>query len=361
MILTDKEVRAHLRLNSIKTTGSDKNSLFRTITHELDAVDWMETISGLSKWLLSDRDALFVPVQRKNGSWDVFYKGPSELLVNAIRRAPGFIKKCYPYHSFDPRVSAFFDLLSANPLIKAGVDGAMMGLVVGNAVEICFHLNRFVANYRAILLCEDFKEKTRRCLRSALKNERALNGYVDKLFKRCSRMLIVRVDLYYPSDDREVELTGNTVSAKALQRDRERFIRQLKRCKFWNHQLGYCWKLEHGARKGFHYHWLFFFDGARVREDVTIGMLLGEVWESVVGCDKVYWNCNAFKDKYQNPGIGMVSHFDSEKRFGLKKAIAYLTKPDYHLSLSDQLVGRTFGKSIIRARSPSTVGRPRTR
>ena len=360
MRLTKREVNSYLLRNTVKVVNDQEGVPTPTITRDYDAVTWITGVSDMADALVSRDEALFRVFKTRNGTWSVCYgEGVATRLINAIRYAPAFVKKHYPYHSFDPRVEVFFHLLGLDPLVKECVESGMRGLSEERATRICDHLNDFVTACRTELRSDLFQEQTRRCLRNALKTDRSGNHYVSQLFVRCSRMLVVRVDLYYPSEESGGRYSGLTVNADSLRRDRERFVRMLKRSSFWAHQLGYCWKLEYGLKKGFHYHWLFFFNGARVREDVTIGQLIGQVWESILGGTGLYWNCNAFKDKYTDLGIGMVSASDTTRRFGLRKAIAYLTKPDYHLRLSAPQIERTFGKGILKARMPSRRGRPR--
>lgn len=361
MQVSEGDMLTYLRRKALKIVGDADDLPKVTITREYDAIDWITSVSVMAKALVSKDETVFRTARGRYAGWAVVYNsgGVAALLVSAIRCAPEFVKKHYPYHRFDPRVEVFFRMLSHDPLVKSCVKSGMQGLSQENAEMICEHLNHFVTEYRAELCSERFRLLTKRCARNADKISREVNRSVAMQFVRCSRILVVRVDLYYPSEDSEVALTGVTVSADRLRRDRSRFLRTLKRCKFSIHLLGYCWKLEYGLKKGFHYHWLFFFDGASVREDITIGRLIGQTWEGIAGGAGLYWNCNAFKDKYTDLGIGMVSHSDEKKRLGLCKAVAYLTKPDYHLYLKEQDVGRTFGKSIIKARPHSARGRPR--
>ncbi|MNF98191.1 hypothetical protein D3C84_810450 [compost metagenome] len=107
--------------------------------------------------------------------------------------------------------------------------------------------------------------------------------------------------------------------------------------------VGYIWKLEHGPEKGFHYHVMFFFDGAKVREDITKAIQIGRYWTNVVTRGRgLYYNCNAAKRIYKSCGIGMVDHTNVQMRQGLQNAVVYLTKTDLYMKL--QTEGRGMGK-----------------
>jgi len=362
MRINANQMKRRLQERSMKIVGDAPKATLTTITHEIDAVAWIDHVTKLSDVLKSTDSTLFHVQMRRSGGCDVVGDDRiAQPVIYAIERAPDYIKKYYPYHDFDPRLEVFFRMLSENPIVKECVRTGLRALSQENATLICDHLNRFVASFRTEVTSVSFKILSLRCKRRALKVQREMVRYVERLFSRCSRLLVVRVDTYYPSVWKDGEPNGITVQPDKLRKDRERFIRKLNSVKFAANKVGHCWKLEYGLTKGFHYHWLFFFDGAKVREDVTIGKLTGKTWENLQKGEGLYWNCNAFKDKYIDLGIGMVSHFDQERRLGLRKAIAYLTKPDYHLCLKEVDVGRTFGKGLIKARPKEVRGRPRVR
>ncbi len=282
------------------------------------------------------------------------------LLISCIVNAPRYIKKHFPYHDCDPRVDLFMQLLNRYPFAAKAAKLCIndCGRVVDHMA--CTAFDDFLQEFRDELMSETFKRNAIRMKRTSNKNYKTLTNYVNDLFAIKSRILIIRVDLYYPSrfvkDHYSVD--GCSVSVSDVKQDRLAFIAALRSSDLSNDLLGYCWKLEYGLNKGFHYHWLFFFDGAKLRQDVTIGQCLGELWGKVTGTCQTYWNCNAVKDKYQQSGIGMVSYDDYRLRDGLEKIISYLTKPDYWLSLSERKVGDTFGKMKLIQKNRRS-GRPR--
>ena len=104
---------------------------------------------------------------------------------------------------------------------------------------------------------------------------------------------------------------------------------------------------------------LFFFDGSKVREDVTLGKGIGDYWRDEVTQGKgVYYNCNARKQDYDSCGLGMVSCYDKIKRAALVESVAsYLVKPDDLAQLMVPERGRVFGKGLVPEKS--AAGRPR--
>ncbi|WP_447874551.1 YagK/YfjJ domain-containing protein [Serratia fonticola] len=126
--------------------------------------------------------------------------------------------------------------------------------------------------------------------------------------------------------------------------------------------VGYVWKLEYGRYRGFHYHLLVFYDGARVRQDVTLARLLGEYWRDVITAGAGhYHNCNANKARYRFPGIGLLHYTDTAKRKGLNIAVRYLCKVDTYARLTLPNGARSFGRGEIAHSSAIRRGRPRAR
>lgn len=197
------------------------------------------------------------------------------------------------------------------------------------------------------------------------KNHQSMTNYIDNLFTRYARLLVIRIDLGYRKDIdtpflNEEELYQKYLQAKA---DREHLFRNMKSNTLFNHMVGYIWRLEYGVDKGFHYHFFFFYDGSAVQQDITIARMIGEYWVNVITQGRgLYYNCNAYKDQYNYCGIGEINWNDFGLIANLKLAAQYLAKPDEYISvfMKDIDIGRTFGRSIEREKI-ETRGRPRIR
>ena len=95
--------------------------------------------------------------------------------------------------------------------------------------------------------------------------------------------------------------------------------------------LGHAVKLEYGLQKGAHMHALLLFNGAMVRQDVTIAKLIGEHWSNgVTGGMGVYFNCNAapYKNRFSFCGVGVFNKLDEATVAGFQAVADYITKPD---------------------------------
>ncbi|MCP6269615.1 inovirus Gp2 family protein, partial [Klebsiella pneumoniae] len=80
---------------------------------------------------------------------------------------------------------------------------------------------------------------------------------------------------------------------------RQRLFKRVQSHPFFQDCLGYIWKLEYGQYKGFHYHTCFFFDGSKVRGDITLARRIGELWKKeITDGQGLYFNCNAITSTY---------------------------------------------------------------
>ncbi|MCP2069877.1 YagK/YfjJ domain-containing protein [Pseudomonas laurylsulfatiphila] len=219
------------------------------------------------------------------------------------------------------------------------------------ATALVMHLNECVDRMRRDVKSKRFLSRLNSYQRSSNKNYKELAEYVEALFERYSRLLVLRIDLSYSKEN------SKTTQAEATQ-DRERLFENARSNKMFDDMVGYIWKLEHGREKGFHYHVMLFFDGSKVREDITKAIQIGRYWTNVVTKGRgLYYNCNAAKRLYKSCGIGMVDHADVQMRQGLHKAVVYLTKTDLFMKL--QTEGRGMGK-MNRPSPKDPRGRPRT-
>jgi hypothetical protein len=215
-------------------------------------------------------------------------------------------------------------------------------------------------NY-SLTAIEDLNNKSR-----ITQNNGSIDDYIDNLFSRYSRLLVLRVDLDYKKDVDVRFMNTNEVYESYWQakEDREHLFRNMRSNSLFDDMVGHIWKLEYGKKAGFHTHMVFFYDGSQVQQDVTIGRMIGEYWVNNItqGRGRAY-NCNAKKEKYDRCGIGMINHYDIQLIKYLKEeAASYLAKPDEYISafMKDMKIGRSFGRGIWKERT-ETRGRPRSR
>jgi hypothetical protein len=144
-----------------------------------------------------------------------------------------------------------------------------------------------------------------------------------------------------------------------LQQDMVRFKRRMSTDPFFKDIAGYIFKLEYGLSKGHHLHCMFFFDGSKVMKDKYIAQKIGELWVETTDHRGGFFNCNRIKESYKFLGIGMVNHYESEKRRNLGLALSYLFKAEQFLSYRYKKKARGFFKGEMQKCGGNRSGRRR--
>jgi len=183
--------------------------------------------------------------------------------------------------------------------------------------------------------------------RAIRKNTASLLKYIRGLHEMFAKLVVVRLDLGCSKEYRE--LSADEGLDPSLAKGNFKLLLKYLRRKFPTTLVGYVWKLEYGAPKSYHYHLMLLFNGYEVREDITLGQLIGDHWVGeITEGNGTCWNCNAKKDVYAKLGllgIGTIRYCDTELRTNLEKAALYWAKVEYYVKLNASgFVGRTFGK-----------------
>ena len=180
----------------------------------------------------------------------------------------------------------------------------------------------------------DRRKMARRREKNALK-------YVDMVRKSYSRLLGVRVDFYLPADKKhfthkEIVAHFHTI----LQKVRRSMSMRLK---------GYVWKLEQGVDQALHIHCFFFFCGSKHREDISLGRMIGEMWDKQIGGKHSYFNCNTSKNrkKYKYDALGVINRDDQTKYDNIAKVIRYFAKFEQYVLHSSLERVKTLNTGIL--------------
>lgn len=223
---------------------------------------------------------------------------------------------------------------------------------------------------------DTFKKEIAQQRKYASEYKKEVQNYINGLFEYRSRLLVIRIDLSYrknktfyrklitnipniPLSKQKHKLNALKEWSLEVREHRNTLIKQLKK-QYSESFIGYMWKLEYTEIKSFHYHMMFFLDGSKHREDITIAQNIGELWVNEITQENgLYWNCNAYKNKYRKLGVGMISNDDAVLRENVLDTALYLVKKDYLIrSVMFNSKNRAFGKGQIPEKSKS--GRPRT-
>jgi hypothetical protein len=266
-----------------------------------------------------------------------------------------FIREILPSYRFCPNVELFYSELE-----KIGVLFEHPGFVGKDGRLQAEVFNDFADRLRKESRFEPYRLEVKRRKERANENHRSVVQYVNGLFYRYARLVVVRVDLAYKTDVKRF------LDMKTVLGHREKLLNAIRKNDELNGKyVGYVMSLEWGrAKGGYHFHCFFFFDGSKSRQDISLGDFVGNVWVKEVteglGC---YYNCNRNKHVYKSVGIGVVGHGDTELRANLIEAAKYVTKKEMFFAvLPDTSVSgkfRTFFRSEIKSKK-STSGRRRS-
>ncbi len=338
-------------------TSDVEEGQFLEVTVEDGLLGQLKLIEPLAVEIIGSDEQLFAAVKRTDGKLAFKASSTGKRLLKVLSNGQSEFTYCFPVHELNPYVDLLFSCAGrvASPLLFSNATRVHSSEVL-KTVEI---LSGLVADIRRAALGHDFKSLVRNFSKAASKRAKSLDAYIDALFERHSRLVVIRLDLSYESGlFRQKESLQE--SLLQVKHDWAKMQRDLHKGVPIKGLLGFACKLEYGHRKGFHFHLLAFYDGAIYRKDVVLAKLLGEHWQNVVTKGKGhYFNCNNQQWKYRHRGIGVVGHLDTDLIRNLKDRVAsYLTKVDYWVRLSP---GR--GRSFFRGNMPKLKsvkrGRPR--
>lgn len=211
-----------------------------------------------------------------------------------------------------------------------------------NNEEQMHYLKVVFDNLRKQRMASWFKAFIRTYQRQEKDNFNSARTYVNRLFLKHSRLLVVRVDLGYYKEQR--------VCYQQFCDDFERFVQLIPCNPAFTDKVGYLWKIEYGLKKGYHVHLLVFYNGAKRREDASIGRMIGELWQKVTPTRGMYFNCNTldYKKKLNRSTLSCLGRVERNEQDKIKHlidhALAYLVKIDPYLKLikmdSSRITGR---------------------
>ena len=242
----------------------------------------------------------------------------------------------YSYREYIPLIQAYFDLLPEKIRLR----------------------DEEIFNNRAVFqeFQSEIKEAQKKFIQSFKRNNRRNQGNLEEYFaalvERHRKLLLVRVDLHYSSE--------NNPSMQQFSEDVEKLISRIQnKDTIFKDQVGYAYRLEQGGEsRGYHCHLLIIYNGSLHCNDGYLGMKIGALWqEKIASKDDEFYNCNQSKYKrgYKEKGtlgIGMIHRADQREVENAHAVISYLARPekdDQYLrgKLPDM---REFSKGQLRSR-----------
>lgn len=202
----------------------------------------------------------------------------------------------------------------------------------------------------------EFRDKVYGESRSAKESYFRCANYMLSLLGEHARPLIIRVDLYYEGDARDVS------DSAAARKAENKLMRALRECRIVPNVLRYILKREDGLERRIHYHLLVAIDGDKHRDVFYFGELIGKFWmEECVGSSELASHYNVWLRRHELEYccLGHLHHADADKLEGLRRALWYLCEPGAHV-LVDKSLGRNLRKGVMPKGARSDArGRPR--
>lgn len=319
-----------------------KGKTYKLITTDTDTLYSVATLERAIKRILHSTEQGFLITKKPNG----------RVHIEATS-----LGKYYKQLSHQPSLSIFIESnknlphphvrLLLSTLEKEEWPGLPIKQVLSDGCIAAEHFNRMLDKLRKQAQGSMIQREVRDWESMATENYAGAVEYVNSLFKRHDRILVIRLDLGYRIE------CARRFDAYACKADLERFLTNRRSNQLFKGWLGYIWKMEAGAQKGYHFHCILMFDGRKRQRDHWLGNELGEYWRQLTkgeGC-----SCNANIDAERKWGdssyaVGMILRADTSKREKLGRyVISYLTKVDQHLrpSLPEGVKNfRTFGRGL---------------
>ena len=243
-------------------------------------------------------------------------------------------QRAYAHHEFHPVIAVMFRAVMRWWMPICGWGEHTVALIDGEpereTLEALRHLVGFV---RRVCRSQAFWNLLHDHERKAEDNFRSGCDYITKVFECHSRLLVLRIDLYFRPDARG---WGYSQAANEALKN---YLRALRLGRIVPGHPYIIIKRENGISRGMHYHVMVLLDGHLHRNAFYLTQRMGEAWMKRVGKDKgSYFNCYANKDRYRYNGLGLVHVSDTEKLIGIRIAIWYMSKQDSELKVDDSEV-----------------------
>lgn len=229
-------------------------------------------------------------------------------------------------------------------------------------------LNDFIKLIREQMNSKKVKFAIRNRVKNCESNFKSCRRLINGCFNTWGKLLVIRIDFGFKIPLDILNPSNHVSDLKSsfhsldnlsiLKEQMARFLNNRRHHSLLNKIKGYILKFEHGIKKGFHIHAIFFLNGNKHEKDGYFANEFTAYWDKLTNGKGCTYNCHMAKQKYKRIGIGMVRYTDTEKRAVLESCIQYLCKQDQYFMFSS-LKGI---KTVQISRVPSNhtkVGRPR--
>lgn len=280
-------------------------------------------------------------------------------LLRQTSRLLNDLRLDYPHHTQSPIFEAFACTARRIPndgpeCLKAKYPPEIADRIWRRLETAAILLRARLRSHRVRSTYSNFRRNAQKCYRSLI-------SYIDSCIRKRSNLTIVRLDLHLDKNHRigfrhSPPITVDEITLfQELRRKFKKFIAE----KFKKGLVGQISKLEIGAERGAHIHYVIMLDAAIHQQDINIARMLGEEWKTKItsghGC---YFNCNAQKSIYRHLAIGKVNTNNPETIIGLRFMVAYLTLSELFIKPIFPKNFHTLNKGCRPKATASRRGRP---
>jgi hypothetical protein len=185
----------------------------------------------------------------------------------------------------------------------------------------CF--GRIVRFVRRVAKLKGFqKELTRAKLRAEATYDSCAE-YVLKVFEADARLLVLRLELYFDKDAKEIS------DSETAERAIDKFVRWVRETKDPDGLCGYILVREDAVDRRVHCSVMILLDGNDHRNAYALTEVYGEYWVNecvgspVLGSTK---NCWERRREYENSCLGLMHYSDESMLMGMRDALKYMAK-----------------------------------
>lgn len=286
-----------------------------------------------------------------NDKWMLIYPPILELIQNFLVNSKQLKSPIsYRCEQYDAVIAAFNKILRPYQdciydLIKYPYDQLnevdANGVPTGQKISVAMLINLFIKTLFEFLHSPKYVQRVNDRRKMATRREKKVLRYINNLRKHYSRLIGVRVDLYLPDNKKNFtpkEIVSHFHTLMQKLRRRESI-----------HLAGYVTKLEYGVDQALHLHCFFFFNGSYHREDISLGRMIGEMWDQQIDGNHSYFNCHTSKNrkKYKYDALGVISRDDQTKYDNIAKVIHYFAKFEQYVLHSSLERIKTLNTGIV--------------
>lgn len=340
--------REHSRWRLAASFGLDAQG-HKVVKSDITALATLEWIDRLARRVACGAEEPFKEISAHYGSTYSSTKLGNELRQLCANLDGDFFERC-AWPRFNPYITALLDAVQEHWDVLNDAVGASdpVWLMADHRAA----LDQVVRVTRAVTQSKKFIKKVENFDRASITDFQSGCRKLEKWFRRHSKLLIIRVDLYFCSED--PRWNGLPAAERAF----KRLARHLREESVVPRLVGWIMRRETGFIRGVHYHLLVAIDGHRHRDGYGYAKKIGEHWvEKCCGPASSYYNCFDRREDYERDGLGVVHISDVSKLIGLREAMEYMTKA-YFKVRSDTESRKSFRTSQTKD-EPVKLGAPR--